>query len=180
MKTNHKILDGFEIATVVLAVVGFLLIGIVLFSTLTPRTQNRINSAVNVLDIHQQFAKTTYTMGSALDFTLDAADEFYKQFYIAFTQVAVLPAETFEVPTRIAADFYQGLGNFSDQIALEYRQQNSADKQVAFDAGQILGAMIELSASDESPDQTPQPIPYGFTSPDWQEVGSVFIQLIKQ
>ena len=151
MKTNYKLLTMFEVATVFMAVAGFVLIGVMLFANLTPRTQTKVTSSFDILDMNQTAAQANQVVG----FVFDSTDEFYKQFYVAFTQIATLPPEIFETPVRIASNFYEAFGNFSDQVGLDYRLQNQSNEQIAFDGGKVLGVLIDLGRKNNPPDCNP-------------------------
>src|SRR5258708_24100236 len=154
MKTDYKNINSFEVAVVGMIAIGFVIVGIFLFATLTPRQQTRVTSAFDLLDIHEQTASTAASTIEGVKFVIDVPNEFYNQFYIAFTEVAALPSETFEVPQQIATDlvrnFSIALNNLTDQVATGYAAQNQLQDQksqlteLAYD-GKVMGAMIEIS-----------------------------------
>ena len=147
MKTDYKNINSFEVAAVCAIIVGFLLVGIVLFSGLTPNKQAAVASSFDIFDLHRQSMEAFET----IKFVYDIPEEFYKQFYIAFTELATLPEGTLEMPVETAAELYRNVAsaftNLSDQVANGYSKQNSKARGNVAQAyeGQVMGAMIDLS-----------------------------------
>jgi hypothetical protein len=177
MKTDFKNLNMFEAALVGWSFIGIVLVGAVMFSSLTPAKQSQVKAAFNIFDIKEGTREAMDTV----NFVLDIPNQFYSQFYIAFEQVAVLPEYTFEVPKQIASDFSSAvtvvINNLSNQLQQGYEAQNqfavvkAERSEIAYD-GKVMGAMIDISDKLSSVTITetkvhPQTlkIPYKYTAP---------------
>ena len=154
MKTDYKNINSFEAAVVGMIAVGFVIVGIVLFATLTPRQQVNVVSAFDVFDLHQQTIATTSLTLESVTFVWNIPTEFYNQFYIAFTEVATLPEQAVEMPILVAKELSRNISvaidNLADQASrgymsqAQYHNQNSEMALLPYD-GKIMGAMIEVS-----------------------------------
>ena len=137
MKTDYKNLDSFETAIVTLLIVGIGLTGTIIFSGLPMQQQDNVAGALSMFDIHQQAAGELVVVVAIFD----TSQEFLDQFYLAFTQVAVLPDEVanrmIEAPTQVVRA-YQGFLSFSDQFATQYRNEYW-DK---IDVGKVAGLSV--------------------------------------
>src|SRR3989338_6677211 len=133
MRSNHEMINTFEAAAVVMAFVGILIIGMILLASLTPRQQKVVLTSFELLDAGELVGETAQTAETIIDIP----NEFYKQFYIAFNQLAILPAEIFIKPIGALKKTYAALGNYSDLIASNYQKQNVSAVHVAF-AGEVL------------------------------------------
>jgi hypothetical protein len=135
MHTDYQNLNSFELSVVVFIGVGVLLIGTIAFSSMGIRHQNNFLQALNILDVQAQVAESAASIQTLLSFQ----QEFYNQFYVAFTQVATLPAETFEVPRKYIQTAYNAFANYSDEIVFDYRIQNSGGLKADY-VGRVAGA----------------------------------------
>ncbi|GEM_PF-2933863 len=163
MQTDYKNLNSFELSVIAFAAVGVVLTCTIVFSGLTSKQQSYFLSAVTMFDLHEQVAST----GNDLVAVLDVPGEFYNQFYIAFTQVAVIDSENFQVPVAVLTTAYNSFANYSDQMTFDYRSQNSPGQQLAY-LGQVSGASIDLTPPPcaNNPSPPPQIIPYSFEPVD--------------
>ncbi len=150
MKNDYQNINSFDVAVVSMITIGFIIIGIILFGTLTPRQQTNISSALEIFDIHEQVVNETETV----QFVFNIPNEFYKEFYVAFVEVASVPLENFELPVMIAKEMSRNVvaifNNLSDQVAAGYANQNNYQThsselaQLNYE-GRVMGAAIELS-----------------------------------
>jgi hypothetical protein len=162
MKTKH--INSFEIAVVSMIVVGFILIGFTVFFSLTPRQQSNLAGAFQMFDIHEETAAGFENF----KFIINIPNEFNKQFYKSFTEIATLPSETFDVPRQIASEFSRNItsaiNNLSNQVAMGYSNQTQAHEQTAELAqlnpqGKVMGAMIDLTDKFSSAAVVEQKVP---------------------
>ncbi|OGE79907.1 MAG: hypothetical protein A2660_00430 [Candidatus Doudnabacteria bacterium RIFCSPHIGHO2_01_FULL_45_18] len=183
MHTDYQKINSFEVATVVVIAVGFLLVGAMLFASFTPRAQTQVAAAFRMLDVHQDFNATL----DEVKFIASIPNKFNQEFYLAFTQVAVLPVETFTRPQQTVSDWYQALANYSDQVAGNYLAVVSVQPQISGE-GKILGTMIDRLAtipkvwspvafdncrqSEPVPEVTSKPNEFIYTPPDVRSVES--------
>jgi hypothetical protein len=130
--------------------------------------------------MHEQFAASAGVVG----FAIDAQNEFYNQFYLAFTQVAAVPPETFEVPSEIAAElarnFKVAVNNMTQQAASGYAAQTELSLQVQQEAdkavgGKVMGTMISLTdkLSDlavQTPSADTLKLPYEYKQPQFKQL----------
>jgi hypothetical protein len=150
MKTDYKNINSFEVAVVSMIAVGLVIVGLTIFSSLTPRQQLAVTSAFELFDVHERTVETVENV----KFVLDIPNEFYNQFYIAFTEVATLPSETIDVPQEIAGEIVRNIktafNTLSDQAMSgymaqsQYHNQTASLTELAHD-GVIMGAMIEMT-----------------------------------
>lgn len=185
MKTDYQKLNTFESSVVVFIVIGVGLLGTIIFSALNAGQQNNLQQALNILDVHRQVAQSVESIK-----TMAAIQqEFYDQFYIAFTQVAVLPEETFEVPAIYFQTALNAFADYSDQFAYNYRIVNSNSEERVY--GPIVaGTVIALADSWKNPprrsvqEKTLSPpevdIPYSFAPPQWQPIKNELIKIWTQ
>lgn len=160
MDTDYKNLDGFESAAITVAVAGILLIGTLAFLGLSYNQQSYFVSALNVLDIHEQAEQSAQD----IQFAMSVPEEFYKQVYVAFTQVAVLPDETVNSVIQWASNIqvaFSQFQNYSDQVTFEYNFINQPARQIAYtnvipDLGLVAGASVDLSGSVLAPHCIPR------------------------
>lgn len=159
-------------------VVGVLLIGTIVFSGLTPPVRNNFLSSLNIFDVHEQAAQSAQD----IQLVLGAPQEFYEQFYLAFTQVAVLPKEPVDAAYQWSSNIkvaYSQFQNFSDQIVFDYRNVNKKERQIAYAnvfarEGRVAGASINL-VSKPNCVHVPNFYRVDYHAPTWQELK----QLIK-
>jgi hypothetical protein len=205
MKTNYQNINSFEVAIVGMITAGFILVGIILFSTLTPRTQANVASSLNMFDIHERVADTISSTTDEIGFMMDIPNQFYNQFYIAFTQTATLPSETFEIPAQIATelsrDVSAAINNLGVQVAEGYSHQIQTEVQssqatqegteLAYESypGKVLGATVDLISAGATAGSvrivgigTGQNInfPYTYSPPELSQVKYALLKLIKQ
>lgn len=139
MRTDYQNLDRFEISTVILIFLGLGLTGMVLFSGFNFQQQKHFATVLTIFDLHEQANNQI----ESIEFVFNATDVFYQQFYNAFTEVTVLPADdisffqTLGQQTQIALD---NISNYSDQFALNYDQLNQPVKPNF--AARVAGAMV--------------------------------------
>ncbi|MBX4186857.1 MAG: hypothetical protein KW802_01175 [Candidatus Doudnabacteria bacterium] len=154
MKTDYQNIKTFDVAVVGMITAGFIIIGVLVFSSLTPRQQVAWSQSVEILDIHQEFGQTVAETKTVSEFVYNIPQEFYNQFYIAFTQVATLPEEVIDTPISVGQELLRNVkvafNNLSDQVAVGYTAQNNLLAQkselavLPYD-GKVMGAMIEVS-----------------------------------
>lgn len=140
MKTDYTNLNTFEVLVVMFIMIGAMLVAIISFSGLTPAQQSHVTMAFNILDMHEQAPQIIQSTENILDIP----GEFYNQFYLAFTQVAVVDLNPFEYSG-------QSLLDYADRIALNYSSQNLPDNQMVdqtlaldIDVGKVLGVSFDL------------------------------------
>lgn len=178
MKTDFKKLNLFEAALVTWSMVGVFLVAIVGFYSLTPEKQYQVKTAFDIFDIHEGTREATET----LSFILEIPNEFYEEFYIAFEQVATLPAYTFEFPAEVASKLASNIeatvGHLTEQVLAGYESQNqflavsAPMREIAYD-GKVMGAAIAISdklstftiLEQKARAQTLE-IPYGYSAPN--------------
>jgi hypothetical protein len=150
MQTNYKKLSWFETLIISWLFVGLIIVIMILFTGLSFRMQSSISIALQIFDLHEEAIEAR----DNLMFVLNIPDEFNKQFYLAFTQIAVLPPETFEVPTDIVRGISAAVSESVDALSLAvvegYQNNSTFTKSVAISAqpsaeGKIMGAMIQAS-----------------------------------
>jgi len=193
MHTDYQKVNHFDVAVVTMILVGFVLIGGIIFSSLTPRGQTDVTEALSMFDIHEQAAMQTNQTLDTVNFVLDVQSEFYNQFYKAFSELAVMPEDTFEVPIKIAHNLAGFFNDLSVQVAEGYEKQNQMTKQIAYSQGQVLGAVMDLSGqfaaepqanvlsgdcAEAEPTQVSLKIPYQFVAPDFNQIKSQLINYI--
>jgi hypothetical protein len=204
MKTNYQSINLFEVAVVGMITIGFVLIGVILFSGLTPRSQTNVASAFNMFDIHEQMASTVNSTIDSEQFVMDVPNEFYNQFYVAFNQVATMPSDTFDLPVAVAAELARNItvtiNNLSDQVAEGYAEQvqtqdyiaelTQGGTMVAYEnlQGKVLGASIDRSfknstagcgsVTGNTTEQTLK-MTYGYNPPDLDKLILALTKLIK-
>ena len=181
MKTDYQSLNWFDSSIVLAAVLGLGLIGAICFSQLPASQQVSISQSLTIFDISSQLAVEQQTTGSMID----SASNYLDKFYLAFTDVATIPAESLEVPPYLA-EVYDDFAHYADQIASNYNFNNSLSSapQLAYDGGLVLGAIIDLSSSvANNPNcwSLEVKIPYSYTAPDlnvlessWSEFAQSF------
>jgi hypothetical protein len=181
MKTDYQNINAFEASVVAMIVLGFVVLGMVVFSGLAPRQQKNVASAFDLFDFHEAAAQSI----DSVQFLMGVPEEFYNQFYIAFEQVAALPPETLTAPREVAQRLYDSIGNFSDQIA----EAKQLDKPEVYafvhykGPGVVLGASVVATTSTCHSDQS-QPlaktetlkIPYTYESPDLSKLNFSWIK----
>src|SRR3989344_8353524 len=86
MRTDYKNINKFEAGVIAAIAAGFVIIGVVLFATLTPRAQASVSSAFSLLDIHSESGSTLEN----IRFVLETPAQFFEQFYLAFQSLAVM------------------------------------------------------------------------------------------
>lgn len=144
----HQHLEIFDVLTVIMIVVGLTLFSGTVLLGLDFQTFNDVASALDVFDVSEQWTVTAEVM----KFPFVAMSEFYKEFYIAFEQTAVIPEEHFTV----AANIFAGISDYAELMAGGYIHV-ALDQQESY-AGQILGAITinELRISDYELEQADQ------------------------
>ncbi|OGE73701.1 MAG: hypothetical protein A3I07_02010 [Candidatus Doudnabacteria bacterium RIFCSPLOWO2_02_FULL_42_9] len=157
MKTDYQNLNWFETSLVAWGFVGVVVVGIVFFTGLTPQMQSDVAQAVTILDMNQQAQGVVDTV----TFVWDAQNDFYEQFYLAFTEVATIPFEDFE-PTIEA--YSLAINHLTDQVRSGYEGQ----QQISYDTqGKVLGAIIEIGSIDTEPTyELELEMPYKFETPN--------------
>lgn len=111
LKRNQK-LDGFESMAVVMVAFGVVLIGTILILSLPFGAQTQIASGFEILNFSQSWQEPAGVLIAGYD----AVGEFYDRFYVAFTQIAVLPKQMIETPQVLAG----GITEFSKTVAANY------------------------------------------------------------
>jgi hypothetical protein len=180
MHTDYKNINKFDVAIVAMIAIGFIITGVFLFASLTPRVQMNVTTSLQMFDVHEQFAKTMDTTA----FVIDLPNEFFNQFYIAFTEVATLPPEIFETPRDIVLELKRNvtvaINNLADQVATGYAAQNDQEVQIAQTArvaynGKVMGAVIDVTDaiaefSVEQPIKNILEIPYSYQVPSFAQL----------
>ncbi|MEO8065776.1 MAG: hypothetical protein ABI643_02885 [Candidatus Doudnabacteria bacterium] len=191
MNTDFQNLNVFESSAVFFITIGIFLITTILFSGLNFSQQNNVIRSLSVLDIHQQVGESL----AEAQLILSGEEEFYNQFYIAFTEIAVLPADVFEAPGQYIKLAYNGLADYSDQFVYGYEKRNSY--RYSFEssgksarAGIVAGAMIDedymqtTQTAEKCPQTSAGPpkaiIPYSFAPPEWQSIKQSIINTWSQ
>lgn len=178
MRTDYQNINKFEVGIVCVIAIGFVIIGVILFSSLTPRKQAEISGALNMFNIRQEAAETIETV----EFVYNIPDEFYKEFNMAFVQVATLPEDTLNVPLDTYTQLYRivayVVNNLTDQALVGYRAQNqfqiatASQRHIAYD-GKIMGAMINVAdrlsqvVVREKPRSQNLDLYYSYPTPDY-------------
>lgn len=130
----------FESAATVMIAAGLLLIGFQFFVAAPENVQDKITSAFNVLDmndawdIQMEVSKTVF----------GGVEEFYEQFYIAYTELIIIPQLT--VPTYITDAFQNAsewLALVSDNIASSHNSKFASAGVEASNGGRVLGEYYE-------------------------------------
>jgi hypothetical protein len=170
LKTDYSNLNSFELSAVSFIVVGIVLLGTIIFSSLDYKQQTIVARGFEILDMGEEATATTETV----KFVVNIPHEFMDQFYVAFTQVAVLPAETFEIPQTVFQTAFDEFINFADQTAVAYASQNSLERALVY-APMIAGTSVDLFTQQSEPVPKPEPdcgpspglvIPYTYTELD--------------
>ncbi|MBX4191841.1 MAG: hypothetical protein KW804_03515 [Candidatus Doudnabacteria bacterium] len=150
MKTDYNNINKFEVAVVSLIAVGFVILGITLYSSLTPRQQSVITSSLQMFDMKEHVATTI----DEIKFVYGIPNEFYNQFYIAFSDVVTLPLDDFEVIGWAVGELSNQtsvvINHLIDQTAAGYAAQNQSVSQYSQLAelspnGKVMGAVIDVS-----------------------------------
>jgi hypothetical protein len=159
-----------------------MLAGTIIFSALNFSQQRNLIRMLVIFDAHQQAEISIEGVKSI--FALQ--QEFYNQFYADFTQVAGLPAETFQTPAAFFQTASEAFADYSDQIAFDYKLANTQASQPASD-GKIAGAMIDKTSAainspfvkypEESLDPPQVRIPYSFEPLQWQPIQNALIKI---
>ena len=84
---NLKLLNSFEVSVVVMIVLGFLIVGLIVFASLAPKQQSAMASGLEIFDLHQQVSEVTAQVESLIN----APSRMMDRFYLAFTQIASYP-----------------------------------------------------------------------------------------
>jgi len=132
MQTNYEDLNWFEAATVTVMVIGFVLIGLFMFNSVSEDQQKNISSAFDMFDIHEEIVQPIQTMKFI---AYDAPQEVMNQFYIAFTEVASLSSEQVEI--------FQQMPNKVKLAIYDLLDQSANVAVASTDEGKVLGASIE-------------------------------------
>lgn len=143
MKTNYQQLNLFEVCTVMMIFVGVILIGFYMYLSTPSGTQKNLASAVELLDVSAGVPQILDNVA----FIVDSQEEFYDQFYLAFTQVATVPFDNVHFNT-------DAVFGFAEQVAANYTEQNKpksiqSNNQILtlnldLGIGKVLGASIDL------------------------------------
>lgn len=150
MKTDYNNINKFEVAIVSMIAVGFVILGITVFSSLTPRQQTQISSAFDILDMNDHVAASI----EGVKFVYSIPEEFYDQFYIAFTEIVAWPAEDIELASttfkELKRNVVSAFDTMTNQVVNGYAQQNqlmNQKKEVAIlpHDGKVMGAVIEVT-----------------------------------
>lgn len=121
MKTNYQQLNFFETATVSVLVLGLVLVGVFAFAALPTNTQQNLGAAISFLDVHAQIAPPLEGVQTAIGVSQD----FLQQFYVAFSEVAVLPPEVFNTDYADAIDkTYMAMLDYSETFAANFQKTN--------------------------------------------------------
>ncbi len=147
MHTNYKKLNSFEAATVGLTVCGVAIIGLVFYSTLPTNQQKYVADSLMMLDIHEQaLPPIEGTM-----FVFESVQDFMDEFYVAFGEMASLPADVFELPNQLEKT-YMAMLQFSDYMASDFQQRNTSHTALAYGGGVVSGMTLDLSFDIASED----------------------------
>lgn len=125
MKTNYQKLTGFESLAIIFAVVGIVLIGTMVISSLPEEHRQNISQAVQVLDMHEVAARDFNTLQRGYGYY----DEFLEKFYVAFTELLTIPDDDIEQ----AQEF----------VAMSKRAKQKILALHPPEHGRVLGASIE-------------------------------------
>ena len=122
MQTNYQNLDFFEACTVVLAICGLGLIGLIGLNSLPDAKQSQVAAAFEILDAHEQVAgqiqamrEVEFNLGETVERAADQANVAYE-------------------------GFYGGFLDYADVIAAGYEKQNSTSPP-----GSIAGVWVEVN-----------------------------------
>src|SRR3989344_7584887 len=96
MKTDYEDLNSFDASVVITIVIGLSLIMAMGFSQLSFENQADLVKAVPIFDLHDQAQQQL----AVIQLMFESSEIFLDRFYVAFTQVAVLPKDTFTTTTR--------------------------------------------------------------------------------
>ncbi|HTL39588.1 MAG TPA: hypothetical protein VL306_02140 [Methylomirabilota bacterium] len=174
MKTDYKNLNLFDASAVAVALIGICLISTLVFFGLPAKDQDNVTKALSMFDLHDEALQEV----SAVEGIFNISNNYMDQFYIAFSEVAIMPAEIFTVPAS-AKTAWNNLLAYADVVGETYRENNSSSTQyIAADNGEVLGAMI-VSGIDSlnfdqdqiNPDafssENELVLPYSFNAPSW-------------
>ena len=134
MKHDFQNLSTFDTATVIMIVLGILIVGLTGFLASPDAMAASIKDSVQILDTTDSWNQSLHL----ITHVYNTQAEFYEQFYLAFTQVAVLPEQTLELPQKIVSDFL----SLADEVVQSYQTVAYNTKP---DAGRILGEMLLLN-----------------------------------
>lgn len=182
MKTDYHKLSAFDIALVALIFVGVAILSSTIYLALPESAQASINRSIAVLDLSSDLNEGLSDLSMVVGFTGD----FMEQFDAAFTEVASLPTELVERPMIAIGDMYEGLADYSANVAaVEYQRNNiviPAEHKLAMaQQGKVLGISISIDfkenilASKQSAETVSLSMPYGYDEPEFRDI----ISLIK-
>jgi len=97
MKTDYEDLNSFDASVVITIVIGLSLIMAMGFSQLSFENQADLVKAVPIFDLHDQAQQQL----AVIQLMFESSEIFLDRFYVAFTQVAVLPDDTFTTRGRV-------------------------------------------------------------------------------
>jgi len=101
--TDYKKLALFDIAVVAMIVIGIALIILMVTQALPTKQKQNITSALNIFDIHEQFAQE---MNQVKFVVYDVPTDYLNKFYVAFTQTATISSQDFSDLTVAGKDVY--------------------------------------------------------------------------
>lgn len=143
MRTDYQNINGFESLTIIFITVGLVLTGAIIFTGLTPKQQTGFVAALDILDARRQAVQTVAEMS----LVYGGQQEFFNQFYLAFTQVAIVPPENFEASKKVFRTAAKSVEQIPKAFILNIRQITNAPTsrppRLAKHGGeQIAGASI--------------------------------------
>lgn len=145
MQTDYDNLNSFDCALVFAIVAGIAILGAIVFVGLPSSARANVVAALSILDISDESRDFTSDAALVLDFSKDYMD----QFYLAFNEVAVIPA-----------DYINNFTDYTEAVARIYQSNN-----VAMSEGRVAGEYWDLA-----PIATPEPeqltMPYTYIQPE--------------
>jgi hypothetical protein len=125
MRTDYQNINGFESLTIVFIIVGIFLAGTIIFSGLASKQQVKFVAALDILDAHEQVVQSLRGIG----LIYDGQQEFFNQFYIAFTQVAVVNPDGLKISRDTLIAVYKSATNRVGQTSPPVIAGASVDRE---------------------------------------------------
>lgn len=156
MKTDYNNLKLTDTLAVFIAAVGIVIVGVLGFQSLPSEHQTRVAHAVEILDMQEQIDQ----QAQALAFLLfEAPDDFFKEFYVAFGQVASIPYETIVTWQETGKQIQTAIYDLSDTVGVAYQKNfiDSSRQAMAMSKSQpgiVLGISDIREYGSREPDTT--------------------------
>lgn len=131
MKTDYQNLNLFEFFAVFFVVIGIGLTCTILFTAFNDKQQSYFISALDVFDIHEE------AMSSAQSVAVmkDVPQEYFNQFYIAFSQITEISLEDLDISPDIILVAYAAM--------TRHPEVTSQQSQFIYN-GEVAGASIDM------------------------------------